>query len=89
MENKYNAATYKAISYKFIECSKLMKQKKDELAIITDRLDNSIETMYHQGYLELKGKYDRISQEINDLSVELNTWDKARKICLNVIDEVG
>ena len=42
----------------------------------------------HKQYLKLSGDAERLRRKIEDLGVELDTWDKAREICLNIADEM-
>ena len=48
--------------------------------------DNGILT--HKQYLKLSGDAEHLRRKIEDLGVELDTWDKAREICLNIADEI-
>lgn len=86
--NKYNTAIRRAISDRYIECSKQRKQKQDELVEISRQLAEGKNTIPYQDYLDLKDRSAYLLTEVGDLSIELNTWDKAREVCLNVIDEV-
>lgn len=86
-ENKYNITIRRAISDKYIECARRRKQKQDELMEVSRKLAEGKKTIPYQNYLNLKDSSTLLLKEIEDLSVELNTWDKARELCLNIIDE--
>lgn len=87
-ENKYNIRIREAISDKYVDCSKRKQDKQKELTEILWKLSENKMTMPYQDqdYIDLQ-KYAAVLQtEVENLCVELNTWDKAREVCMDVID---
>ena len=86
-ENKYNIRIREAISDKYVDCSKRKQDKQKELTEILWKLSENKKTISYQDYIDLQ-KYAAVLQtEVENLGVELNTWDKAREVCMDVIDE--
>ena len=42
----------------------------------------------HSDFLRLERRYNQIVRDIEDVTVEIRTWDAAREICLDVADEL-
>lgn len=88
-ENKYNIRIREAISDRYIECSKLRKQTFDKFIEVSRKLQEEKSTISYQDYTDLLKYADKLQYEVQNLTVELETWDKAREVCLDVIDEGG
>jgi hypothetical protein len=52
------------------------------------RLELEKGTLSYEEYIRLQKKTETMAKEIEELSIQLNVWDMAREICLNVADEV-
>lgn len=88
MNNLYNSRVRQAISDEFVRCSKERKSLQDKIVDISQRLVNEKSALPYSDYVDLKNYITELELEHSNLNVELNTWDKAREICLNVADEM-
>lgn len=86
--NWYNTKVRQTISDKLVECSKNRAEAMKEFEKTSLRLANEMDILTYKQYLELKDKASYLHKEIEMLSVEIDTWDKAREICLNLADEM-
>lgn len=72
------------ISNKYVECSKARSDKMHDRMIIKSLLD--AKTLTYDKYVKLQEKIEQLGKEIEELSIQLDVWDKAREVCLNIID---
>lgn len=84
---KYNTLVRQAISDKYVECSKTKSMVSKERQLIISRLELEKETLPYNEYIRLQKKAETMAKEIEELSIQLNVWDMAREICLNVADD--
>ena len=84
---KYNTLVRQAISDKYVECSKTKSMVIKERQLIISRLELEKETLSYNEYIRLQKKSETMAKEIEELSIQLNVWDMAREICLNVADD--
>lgn len=85
-QNKYNTRVRQAISDEFVRCSKERMEAHAALLSIAKQLVDEKDTLPHSLYCHLKARTTWLEKHISELNVELNTWDKAREICLNIAD---
>jgi hypothetical protein len=85
--NKYNTSVRHAISDKYVEYSKTKAMMIRERGNIIERLRVETKTLSYEDYISLQEKADRLSKEIEKLNVQIDIWDKAREICLNIAEE--
>ena len=85
---KYNTKVRQAISDEWVRCSKQRAETGKEYEKIALQLANDNGILTHKQYLKLSGDAEHLRRKIEDLGVELDTWDKAREICLNIADEI-
>ena len=85
---KYNTKVRQAISDEWVRCSKQKAEMEKEYEKIALQLANDNGILTHKQYLKLSGDAEHLRRKIEDLGVELDTWDKAREICLNIADEM-
>lgn len=52
------------------------------------RLANEKDILTYSEYLRLKDEAECLRRKAENLQIEINIWDKAREICLNVADEL-
>lgn len=88
MVKKYNTKVRQAISDEYVRCSKQKAEMEKECEKIALQLANDNGILTHKQYLKLSGDAEHLRRKIEDLGVELDTWDKAREICLNIADEM-
>lgn len=84
---KYNTLVRQAISDKYVECSKTKSMVTKERQLIISRLELEKETLPYNEYIRLQKKSEKMAKEIEELSIQINVWDMAREICLNVADD--
>lgn len=82
---KYNTQVRQAISDAYVECSKEKQSLIKEYTDISKRLVTEQDKISYKEYIKLKRDADFLQREIEDLSIRLDTWDKAREICLDLI----
>lgn len=85
---KYNTKVRQAISEKYVECSKSRGALMKELEDVSIRLTNETDKLTYKDYMELKDRGKHLQRKIEDLSIMIDTWDKAREICLDIVDEM-
>lgn len=88
MVKKYNTKVRQAISDEYVRCSKEKAEAEKEFEKLAVQLANDDGILTHKQYLKLSGDAEYLRRKIEDLGVELDTWDKAREICLNIADEL-
>ena len=84
--NKYDTLTRCAISDAFVKCSKQISETHLKISEIHDKLQNEKDLLSYKDYIHLQKSYEMLLQELHDLTIQRDTWDEAREICLNVID---
>lgn len=86
MENieKYNTEVRQAISSEYRRCNKQKAEYEREFEVLTMKLANEGGTLTHNQYLKISNDSEYLRRRIEELSIELDTWDKAREICLNI-----
>lgn len=85
---KYNTKVRQAISDEWVRCSKEKAEAEIEFERLAVQLANDGGNLIHKQYLKLSGDTEYLRKKIEDLGIELDTWDKAREICLNIADEM-
>lgn len=87
ISDKYNTLVRQAISDEYVRCSKERKSIQDKIIDASQRLANGKDILSYSEYVELKSYIAELESQYSSLTAELNTWDKAREICLNIADE--
>ena len=85
---KYNTKVRQAISDEWVRCSKEKAEAEKEFERLAIQLANDDGVLTHKQYLKLSGDAEHLRRKIEDLGIELDIWDKAREICLNMADEM-
>ena len=88
MIEKYNTRVRQAISDSYMEYSKTKAMTEKELENVNERLRCEAKTLPYRDYISLQKKSAMLAQEIVELSIQIDIWDKAREICLNIADEM-
>lgn len=86
--NKYNTAIRNAISHEYVRCGKEKAAAEVAYEEITSKLLADNGTLSHKQYMTMCTEAERLRKLSEDLQIELNTWDKAREICLNIADDM-
>ena len=86
--NIYNTRVRQAISNEYVKCSKYLEATREEFNTISMKLGNEYRTISHIEYETLINKLKPLRHKIDGLRIELDTWGKAREICLDIIDEM-
>lgn len=85
--SKYDTRVRQAISDEYVRCSKERNKVHNTLIDLSQRLANEEDTLAYSEYLKLKEYYAKLETMHSNLTVEMDTWDKAREICLNIADD--
>ena len=88
MVEKYNTRVRQAISDNYMEYSKTKAMAEKERENVIERLRLETKTLPYRDYIALQEKADRLVKEIEELNIQIDIWDKAREICLNIADEM-
>lgn len=88
MIEKYNTRVRQAISDNYMEYAKTKAMVERERENIIERLRLESKTLPYRYYVDLQEKAERLAKEIEELKIQIDIWDKAREICLNIADEM-
>lgn len=88
MIEKYNTGVRQAISDNYMEYSKTKAMAERERETVIERLRTEKRTLPYSDYVSLQEKAERLAKEIEELNIQIDIWDKAREICLNIVDEM-
>lgn len=88
MIEKYNTRVRQVISDNYIEYSKTKAMAEREREAVIERLRTEKGTLPYSDYVSLQEKAERLAKEIEELNIQIDIWDKAREICLNIADEM-
>lgn len=84
--NKYNTVVRQRISDEYVSALKRMSDLRYERNEIYNSLKDT--TITHEEYLRLENRLEAVTNEIRSINLEIEIWDKAREICLDVADEL-
>lgn len=87
MNEKYNTRVRQAISDEYVKCSKERQTKFVEHELAKSDLNLKKHELSYADYIKLQEHCNILGKEIERLSTQLDIWDKAREICLNIADE--
>lgn len=85
--NQYYSKIRRAISDNYMEYLKTKSMAEKERERVIERLKFD-KNLLHTDYLYLQEKEERLTKEIEELNIQIDIWDKAREICLNIADEM-
>ena len=88
MLERYNTRVRQAISDNYMEYSKTKVMVEKERETVIERLRLEAKTLPYRDYVSLQEKAERLAKEIEELNIQIDIWDKAREICLNIADEM-
>ena len=88
MIEKYNTRVRQAISDNYMEYSKTKAMVEREREAVVEKLRTEKRTLPYSDYVSLQEKVERLTKEIEELNIQIDIWDKAREICLNIADEM-
>lgn len=83
----YNSQVRRAISEEYVRCSKECNEVHKELVKTQQRLADCEDLLTYHDYIKLQKEETKLLTRYSTLQIELNIWDKAREVCLNVADE--
>lgn len=89
MDMRYNTKVRRAMNDEYVRTSKKKAELENKLVFISQQLSNDEvkNTKTYKEYLELKQEAEIIQKEIYRLIIEFEIWDKAIKLCMNIVDE--
>ena len=84
---RYNTAVRNQISEEYVMASKDRKYARECMSDLIDKISDkaNITVAEYEGAQERIEMYHRM---IHDLNVVIDTWDKAREICLSAADDM-
>ena len=85
---KYNTRVRQAISERYVAATKEKCKLSKEYEDIFVRLQSEKDKLSYNKYIELEQKAEELNRKISELKTEINVWDQAREICLNIADEM-
>lgn len=87
---KYNTRVRQAISERYVATTKEKCRLSREYEDVFIRLQNGEEKnrLTYNKYIELEHKAKELEKKISKIKIEINIWDQAREICLDIADEV-
>lgn len=90
-ERKYNERVRQVISDKYVEYSNMYSAAQKKCAEIESRLRDRTtkKTLSYEEYIDLERCLNRLLEEIKTLEIQIDIWDAAREICLDVSDEMS
>lgn len=84
----YNTKVRQAISDEYVKYSKKESEVIKNIEQIALRLANEKDILTYSEYLKLKNEAESLQRKAEKLQIEIDIWDKARELCLNVADEL-
>ena len=87
-ENRYNNMVRQAISDEFKRCSKDKHDGECRIFEITNKLLKKGHELSYTEAEMLIGELDWLERKVERLRIELDVWDRARELCLNMADEM-
>lgn len=85
--DKYNTRVRQAISEEYVKCSKVKQEFFNAYTVAKVRLESEKDTLSYNEYKRLEEEKEFLFKMMKIEEIKLDTWDKAREICLNVADE--
>lgn len=85
---RYNTQVRRAMSDAYVTCRTELKIQENQLQAALQLLSDEKETIKFSDYVAIRKRINQLREEIKKKNVELEIWDKAREICLNVSDEL-
>lgn len=86
MRSKYDNAITLAIREQYVRTSEERMKLRSRLTKVEETLENEKDTLPYKIYLTMMNEKDILYKKIHDLTVQIDTWDKAREICLDARD---
>lgn len=81
----YNSEVRKAISDRYVYYSHIRRETVDKKTEIEEKL-NYPDTYSYTDYCDLQKLNQKLTIEIRELEIKINTLDEAREICLNTAE---
>lgn len=89
-EQRYNERVRQAISDKYVEFSKRYSDTHKECSEAESRLkaENAKKNLSYEEYVDLEKYLNNLREEMKMLRIQIDIWDAAREVCLNISDEM-
>lgn len=90
-QQRYNERVRQAISDKYVECSKMYTDTHKKCSEVESRLkaENAKKNLSYEEYVDLEKYLNNLKEEMKVLRIQIDIWDAAREVCLNVSDEMN
>lgn len=82
----YNSKVRQVISDEYVKKLKEKSETIKTLEQISIKLANEQNILTYSEYMKLKDNANYLHRKIEDLQIEIDTWDNAREICLNIAE---
>lgn len=76
------------MSDKYVECAKKKLAISREMIEIDRKLKDGEESLSYREYMELSDRYTSLLEEYKRVLFEIDIWDQAIEICLELADEM-
>lgn len=86
--NKYNTAVRRAMSDKYVECTKKKSEVSNRIVCLMKKLNDGMDTLSYREYNGLLNEKVMLDNEYELLKIQINIWDQAREICMDLADEM-
>lgn len=87
---RYNERVRQAISDQYVEYSKMYANTHKECLEVESKLNcqNSKKNLSYEEYVDLEKYLNNLREEMRVLKIQIDIWDAAREVCLNISDEI-
>ena len=86
MSSKYDNAITLEIRKQYVRTSEERMKLRSRLTKVEEALETGKDTLSYNTYLTMMNEKDILYKKIHDLTVQIDTWDKAREICPDAMD---
>ena len=88
MMDIYNHKALDAIREEYKRCAKEQVELRKQYIELWHRHQHEKDYITYREYQKLEHDIKYLENKMIRIDAELNTWDKAREICMNIADEV-
>lgn len=89
-DKKYDTEMMEAICQEYEDASQTLSSLTKTLAIVHMKLvqaESYTQEISLKQYKRLKEEVKELTTAVHDATIMLNVWDKAREVCMEVIDD--
>ena len=89
-EKRYNMEITMAIRIEYRKSSQKLSDLTKELEIVNTKLmqaESYTKEMSYKQYKRLKEEAEELTEAVHIETIARNVWDKAREVCLSIVDD--